>query len=146
MLPGQVFIDARVQFAEQAAKGGMILPPTSHAEFAPRLFWQRVDVPFFLPTKVSKTTVSVRCESGRWLVDCPACSSAQLAARQDPRFFCVSCLNERAGAQWLTVVWPADVPGIEAALRARVTEHANYEPGETVSDLIAQNQIPGVCG
>lgn len=139
MLPGQVFVDATVALGERAALRGILLPPERHAELTPLLAWGRVDVPPFLPTAVSNVETFARCEQGRWIVECPFCHGAQFAARQDPRFFCVGCLNEQAGAKWLKVVWPDDVPGIEDALRPRLTENVNFVPGETVADLQAEN-------
>lgn len=146
MLPGQKFMDASVALAEKAALQGHLLPPDRHAELTPHLHWGRQDVQPFLPTAMSNEQTFARCEQGRWIVDCPYCAGAQFAARDDPRFFCVSCLNERAGARWLRVVWPKDVGGIEAVLRERLTENANWVPGETVADLRAENTEHGLGG
>lgn len=138
MLPGQTFITAS-DYAVMAAKQGVLLPPDRHAELAPRLFWSRTDVPQFLPTQTGDVEIAVRCEQGRWLAQCPWCSSAQWASRTDPRYFCSTCLNERDGARWAAVRWPDDTPAIEEALAMRFTEFATWEPGETVADLLEQN-------
>lgn len=45
-------------------------------------------------------------DAGRIVVACPWCPSAQLASREDRRFWCVRCENARAGGRPLKVVWP----------------------------------------
>ena len=146
MLPGQVFLDASALAADAAGRG-LLLAPGRHAELAARLFWGRSDVPFALPEKVARGPVALaEVNHGRWVVDCPDpdCSSAQLAAREDPRFLCVSCLNERTAAgAWLPVAWPEQVDDIEAVLRERDTVNANYRAGETVAVLIQENLVMG---
>ena len=144
MLPGQRFLDG-TEYVVSAAKSGMILSPTTAAELAARLFWQRSDVPFFLPTSTGSAVAAVRCERGRWLVDCPWCASTQYASRTDLRFFCVSCLNEKGGAKWAAVKWPSNPDLIEAALRPRLTDNASWVSSETVADLLAENILHGVA-
>lgn len=144
MLPGQSFVDATVALSERAALAGHVLPPERHAELTLVLAWGRVDVEPFIPLEVADDSIPVRCEQGRWLVDCPFCGNSQFASKTDPRFFCVSCLCEQAGARWLRVEWPRDVEAIEAALRPRLTENANYLPGQTVKELLAENAENGV--
>jgi hypothetical protein len=88
--------------------------------------------------------VKVFVNDGRWLVQCPHCNSAQLAARSDPRFFCIECQNNGT-MLWAQVVWPADPTGIETELSAR--PHAvnqQWLPSETVADLVAENAANGV--
>jgi hypothetical protein len=81
---------------------------------------------------------------GRWIVMCP-CGGAQLAARDDHRFFCVDCLNAQVGGQWRTVRWPDDAEAIEAALLRRpAPETRTWLPTETLSDLLAENAAHGV--
>lgn len=74
------------------------------------------------------------------------CGGAQLASRDDRRFFCVACLNEKQGGKWRPVTWPKkkDADAIEAQLRPRMTENANWLPGESVADLVAENETNGV--
>lgn len=77
---------------------------------------------------------------GRWIVRCPFCRSAQLASKEDHRFFCVECLNEVAGRRWVRVVWPEEPEPIEAALLAR-PERAfmHWRKGEPVEALLVEN-------
>ena len=148
MLEGQVFAAADTFYAVEAAKAGMFLPSDRLAEAAVRLWWQRDDVPPHLPTEVADgPSAHAEVNHGRWIVNCPdpACSSAQLAARDDLRFFCVACCNERtAPGRWLPVVWPDDPAAVEAVLRERDTVNANAAPGESVADLAAENAAAGL--
>jgi hypothetical protein len=120
------------------------LPPNRAAEYAPRLWWQHPDVDKFLPTEACASAVYAEVNQGRWVVVCE-CGAAQLASKTDPRFFCIGCLNETNACKWRPVIFPADVPGIEAALLPRPTTNANALPGETVTDLLAENEVNG-CG
>jgi hypothetical protein len=81
---------------------------------------------------------------GRWIVMCP-CGGAQLASREDHRFFCVDCLNAQVGGQWRTVSWPDDAAAIEAALLRRPESYTRtWLPTETLTDLLAENAEHGV--
>lgn len=62
--------------------------------------------------------VFARLDHGRWIVQCPECHSAQLAAVTDPRFYCLECGNVGTG-RWRPVVWPEDRPAVETAALAR---------------------------
>lgn len=86
--------------------------------------------------------VPVRVNHGVWQTCCPFCPSAQHASISDRRFFCAVCLNTEAGNCTLPVLWPDDktLLAIDSALSARpfVTTQ-NWEPGETVAQLLAEN-------
>lgn len=141
MLPGQVFQDAT---AYRKQPGNALIPASRGAEWA-LSHWSRLDVPRFTPQGVAiAPTVSVVVHQARWIAECPECAGAQLACRTDRRFFCTSCLNEHAGALWLRVGWPSDPAAIERALRPRMTVNCNWLPGETVADLLAENEEKGV--
>ncbi|MCK2242140.1 MULTISPECIES: hypothetical protein [unclassified Crossiella] len=62
--------------------------------------------------------VYARLDHSRWIVQCPECSSAQLAATSDPRFYCIECANNATGL-WRPVLWPEDRPAVETAALAR---------------------------
>lgn len=143
MLPGQVFASADDVAVAQAQRGGMVLPSTRAAEIAARMWWSREDVAFFLPEETADEPLAACINHGRWVVICE-CGDAQLASADDPRFFCVSCLNERQGGKWRPVTWPEQRSDIEQVLRERFTEHANWLPGETVEQLRAENVENGV--
>jgi hypothetical protein len=90
------------------------------------------------------TPLQAWVSGGRWIVMCP-CGGAQLAARDDHRFFCVDCLNAQVGGQWRTVSWPADAAAIETALLRRpAPETRTWLPTETLADLLAENAEHGL--
>ena len=148
MFPTQVFLDGSL-YRDRAARANVStvhLPDDRAAEIPLALYWERDDVPRFTPTRVDATvTAPVRCQQGAWIVVCPLCGlGAQYAAPSDPRFLCLHCLNEAVGGAWLRVVWPVSRSAIEAVLRQRQTANANWLPGETVKDLVAENTAHGI--
>lgn len=98
-----------------------------------------------------------RCNWGTWLVDCahPLCTSALTLGPDMPD----RTGRIRRGLAWgqtemqcwdcdtVTgpIVWPADPDGVEMLLRRRpdVTTR-NWEPGETLEDLLAENVAHGL--
>lgn len=146
MLPGQQFLTADDVHVGKARQAKMLIPSSSAAAIPARLWWQRDDVPFFLPSETATDApVAVEVNHGRWIIACE-CGGAQLASRDDRRFFCIACLNEKQGGMWRPVTWPKkrDADEIEAQLRPRLTENANWLPGESVADLVAENEKNGV--
>jgi hypothetical protein len=82
---------------------------------------------------------------GRWIVSCPWCFSASMAARFDHRFFCVECLNRPAGGKWVGVDWPDNADDVESLLVMRPNPATrNWHAHETVADLLAENESRGV--
>lgn len=55
-------------------------------------------------------TAHARINHNRWVADCP-CGSAQVVTPDDPRMACTEC-----GFGWLRLVFPDDVPAVEASL------------------------------
>lgn len=109
--------------------------------------WPLYRTPYAPPKTTARITVPVEVNHGRWIVKCPYCAGAQLASREDPRFFCVDCLHEpepRAQGKWLGLEWPADVEQIEAALDGRPEANRNWIPGEAVADLLRENALHGL--
>lgn len=73
---------------------------------------------------------------GRWVVECPSCHSAQLASREDRRFFCVSCNNAFFEGRFLRVEWPRAADDIETELLRRMDVRTrNWEWDETLDQL-----------
>lgn len=90
-------------------------------------------------TGPASTAVHVTANHGRWIVECPDCQDAQLAARDDKRFMCVGCANAAVDGVWRPVIWPKNHEDIEAILEERPHDrHKNWAPGETIEDLIAE--------
>ena len=109
-----------------------------------------------LPRMVSNKAVGyARVCHGKWIVDCPWCSSAQNASREDHRFFCTECQNNSVGNAWIPVEWPDEWQEIEWLLGRRpIPANMNWFPGrgpteqiskrETLADLQAENTENGV--
>ena len=75
---------------------------------------------------------------GRWLIECPHCSSARMAHR-DRMFWCPGCGNADVGGQSIVVEWPADWQTIEQLLAVRPVGNRNWLLRESVHDLARQN-------
>ncbi len=83
---------------------------------------------------------------GRWIADCDEdCSGAEMIDWKTPVFMCCACFNRAVGFQWRTIILPENRVGIERALlrRPKANIH-NFEPGETLADLIEQNHMLGI--
>ena len=118
-----------------------VLPLERMAEAMPMIAWHHAES-WSVPQKTAPRSAALPAfvSGSRWLVQCPACLSAQYTTQADPRFFCVDCLNEHVGGAWLPVVWPEDREAIEAALAVRPQPHTRtWMPHESVEDLHRQN-------
>lgn len=126
----------------------ILLPAERAAEIAIHGHWHRRDEDAFVPeTTADQPILHAFVNDSRWLVQCPACSGAQLASFGDRRFFCIDCLNEHAGRQWLTVSWPTaeEQAEIEGLLLSRPISHTrSWKPGETTDRLRDENAAHGV--
>ena len=126
-----------------------MLPAERAAELAIHGHWHRKDVEAHVPeTTAEQPVLHAFVNDFRWLVQCPVCNGAQLAARGDPRFFCIDCLNEHAGRQWLPVTWPstdqqAEIEGL--LLKRPLTHTRSWKPDETTEQLRGQNVAHGVA-
>lgn len=87
-------------------------------------------------------TVFPRVHHSRWIVDCPdrdGCGSALQLNRGEREFQCWDC-GEQA-----EVVWPANAVDIETMLLMRPhRKNRNWNPGETLHDLLLENLANGV--
>lgn len=125
------------------------VPEERGAEWAVRAFWQpsRYDpaLAAALEAKTAPMTEAVlaRVDHGRWVVDCPSCSSAQYGCKTDHRFMCVECHNVTANGLWRPVIWPKNHEQIEKALAHRATANHHWRPGETIAQLEAENAAGG---
>jgi hypothetical protein len=109
------------------------------AEWAARLYWT-APIPFDPSKGTSGSSLAAFVNEGRWIVSCPECNGAQLAALSDPRFMCVNCGNAKNGGKWRPVVYPSGLAEIVAALDLRSDPvDQNWLPGETVAALLVEN-------
>jgi hypothetical protein len=129
--------------AELAARG-LEIPPAGLV----LRHWhgQQGRVRVFLPTAVDLAAppAPVRVYRGMWIVDCPTCGGAQVAAAGDHRLLCVDCYNADIGGRWRQVTWPADAAQIERVLLARPDLETRNWTTETVAELQAENLQRGL--
>jgi hypothetical protein len=155
MRPVRRFLDAQVYgdrlAAQEASRprpphAAAPAPPGRPAEWAARAHWARLDVAPFLPPdgELDRAHAAVVIVNrSAWIARCPFCPGAQYAHRDDQRWFCVDCLNERNGFRWVPAPWPEEADAIEAALAVRPTAVCNWEPPETAAQLRAENRLMG---
>ncbi|MGW1609405.1 hypothetical protein ACWCQZ_08405 [Streptomyces sp. NPDC002285] len=62
------------------------------------------------PAEAVDETYYARINQNRWIADC-SCGSAAIVSPTDPRYACTEC-----GWGWCTLIFPADVAAVEAAL------------------------------
>jgi hypothetical protein len=95
----------------------------------------------------SSTSTVARIEEGHWIAKCPFCPSAQRVTPLDPRFICAGldgCLNAPIRGAYATVIFPSTQKqaAIESVLLERPARlNRNWLPGETVADLVVENQM-----
>ena len=132
---------AETFYGPAAARMGIILPSTRHAEYP--LAMRRTGGPEPRGDEVVGHPIPVVVNHGRWLVECPrhGCHAAQHASRDDHRFFCLDCHNDYLDTRWCAVAWPDDPDAIDAALLVRPVEYCNWN-GEPVDVLLADNADP----
>jgi len=104
-----------------ATRAGVTVPPLDQVATAP--------------------PVAARINHNRLLVDCPDCNGAEFVWREQPLLMCCNCWNARVGGLWRAVTLPPDLAHIEAALVERLDPQSrNWTPGETVADLLRENE------
>lgn len=116
------------------------IPASRGAEWCPSRWWD-APVPYRPDAPVGGPSVPALVNHGRWVVACPDCPGAQLACLSDPRFMCTDCGNVGNLGRWRPVVMPANPKAVEEALARRPVELQNTEPGQTVADLLAENEL-----
>jgi hypothetical protein len=120
------------------------------AEWAPRRFWVAHQVAGTPLESVigngvapKSAAIEVYAAHDRWIAECPDCCGAQLASLNDRRFMCNNCGNAMLGGLWRPLVWPKNHAEIDALLDARPNvENRNWNPGETIGDLRAEEPRP----
>lgn len=81
-----------------------------------------------------------------WAAECPDCHTAMLVWVERPVLMCSGCLNAVVDHRWRRVTLPKEAErlAIEAVLQARPLPHTrNWRPGETIADLMAENDARG---
>lgn len=128
-------------YGPRAARMGIFLPDTRHAEYPLRM--RTTGGPEPRGDEVVGFPIRVVVNHGRWLVLCPrdGCGDAQHASRDDHRFFCLTCHNDYLGVRWCAVEWPEDPDAVDAALSVRPVQYRNWN-GEPVDVLLADNADP----
>ena len=81
-----------------------------------------------------------KINAGRWVALCPFCNNAMPCDPDWPRTACVDC----GGMYTLDFPNPPTVHALEAALAPRPEENRNWQPPETVDDLLAENAAHGI--
>lgn len=97
-------------------------------------------------TTTAGAAARARVNHNRLIADCPDCGGCEFVWRDGPAvMLCLSCLNGGIGHAWRPVELPDEYAAIEAALLARpLPANRNFDPGESVADLLAQNAENGV--
>ena len=89
----------------------------------------------------SKGRVAARAYCGMWIADCLRCKNAERLDRFQSGVMCSYC---NIGIE---IIWPAEdfVHSIERLLLMRPIPYTqNWNPGETLHDLLAENAEHGV--
>lgn len=78
---------------------------------------------------------------GAWhiLCDGPGCRGSEYAW-EEGLMMCASCLNAHLGHQFRQTAFPRHRGAIEEILELRAIPNRNWEPPETLDDLLAENQ------
>lgn len=92
------------------------------------------------PATIGGTPLVAFINHGRWLAECDlfserrsdVCKNAQYVDEDDPRFFCIACLNAEIGGQWRDVTWPVDSAVVEVPLEELPVQEQNWTPEEVV--------------
>jgi hypothetical protein len=94
----------------------------------------------------AQPAIEARVDHGRWLCDCPNCNGAELVTQDDPIFLCLTCGNSQVEGRFLKVIFPnANTRReIEALLVDRPLMNRNWNIGETIADLAAENAAHGI--
>ncbi len=112
--------------------------------------WKTVGLNMKLPSfeQPALGTLQARGNNGRWVIECPARrGGALLASNRDRYFICPNCGSDGG---FYDVEFPDDRADIEEVLLRRPAvnslsaSHRNWRPGETVSDLVRENQEHGL--
>ena len=114
-------------------------------------------------------TIKARYNCGQWIWDCAVCNSGNRIMPGNPMGFCGGCYPDKFAKKemvidkvivrgwdkekrerakrlaWLNddvykITFPKNHKLIEATVRCRLEEHQSWEVGETIKDLINENE------
>tara|TARA_Y100000310_G_scaffold124814_1_gene123609 strand:- start:534 stop:947 length:414 start_codon:yes stop_codon:yes gene_type:complete len=108
---------------------------------------------FGLPSSDVQGAVEAQVNQGRWVACCPApgCGEATCISSITPLFVCSVCGSLENDGKWYAVILPDRKEQIEAELLKRPARdgwravNRNWQPGETVAQLQADNELHGVA-
>lgn len=124
----------------------MLAPPSDIREYL-LTFFPNEQIPELSEADPTAAPLVAVVNHGVWIAPCPCRSPGEPAPGlvvwlSLPWGWCLRCRNRETGGLWRPVTVPlaCDVAAIEAALSVRPSvANCNWEPGETVADLLAQN-------
>lgn len=105
--------------------------------------WFRLEAQkYLIPVRngMPSRPVQARILYGRWLVGCPVCRGANYVDPAEPVYLCSSCGWPE---QLTSVEFPDERAEIERLLLKRPIQNRNWQPGETLAFLIAENILYG---
>lgn len=139
--------------------------------FLPAAALTLLDIVLGDPAEPRGAPVLAYVNNSKWLAACE-CGGVEFVDWERPLFMCCSCWNAGVDHAWRALLLPgaevtegdvvalaraefavladaAAAPGsardaIEAALLSRKPANRNWHPGETVADLVAENEAHGV--
>lgn len=95
-------------------------------------------------THTAGDPVHLQINASRMIAHCDICGEA-MAVNPDGAFFCMGCLNYRNENLARPLLVPDDLADICAVLVKRPSARTrNWVPGESLQDLIAENEAEGV--
>lgn len=86
--------------------------------------------------------IKARFNQGRWIADCPHCNGAELAMPGEA-FICGNPVCPDLTFSY-SVKFPKFKAQIEEILRQRPIANMNWEPGEALKGLRAENKLHGI--
>ncbi len=90
------------------------------------------------------STLYAYVNAGRWIVRCPDCGSCEYVWPDSLIFLCSNCFNVTSNGQWRPVTIPKEKEKIDNLLAWRPIFNRNWEPGETLKQLKAENLEHGL--
>jgi hypothetical protein len=100
-------------------------------------------MPFDPEASTLGSPVLAFASQGRWVVECPDHPAAQLGCLTDARFMCVQCGNSSNKGAFLPVTYPppAEIAQIAQILDNRPDVRANWDPAQSIAELVSSDPI-----